>query len=152
MPAPSLTIRTAAAGDVHALRGIFRRAALSNHADRAALKNHPAALEWDPAPTLAGRTRVAVAGSLIVGFASIGPAAGVVELDDLFVDPRWMRRGVGTLLVHDVLTTARSLGATRVEVTASVHALAFYERMGFVMRGEVATMLGPAPRLVLELE
>ena len=57
------------------------------------------------------------------------------ELDDLFVDPDWMRRGIATALVLDALANAREQEVARIEVTANGHALAFYESVGFVSDG-----------------
>jgi GNAT superfamily N-acetyltransferase len=70
-----------------------------------------------------------------------------MELDDLFVDPNWMRQGAGRALVLDLVAAARNHGARRVEVTANEHALAFY-KIGFVSGNDVWTRFGPAPRML----
>src|SRR6185312_5437214 len=96
-----------------ALRDIYRRASLSNEGDRVTLLANPDALEF---PGLGGddrRTRVATADDRITGFATSVPAGDVIELDDLFVDPGWMRRGAGRALVADAVGIARELGAGR---------------------------------------
>jgi GNAT superfamily N-acetyltransferase len=130
---------------------VFRRASLSNEGDRGNLLAHPETLEW-AAPVGDGRTRVAVvADHRLVGFATTSPTADGVELDDLFVDPDWMGQGVGRALVEDLVTSARRNDCRRVTVTANEHAVAFYERTGFVRRGVVDTMFGPAPRMTMEL-
>lgn len=87
----------------------------------------------------------------IVGFATTSPTAEGLELDNLFVDPDWMRRGIGRALVEDVVSTARRQNPRRITVTANEHALAFYEHAGFVTRGTTETMFGPAPRMALEV-
>jgi N-acetylglutamate synthase-like GNAT family acetyltransferase len=53
------------------------------------------------------------------------------ELEDLFVDPDWMRRGIATKLVLDALANAREQGIARIDMTANGHALAFYKKVGF---------------------
>ena len=67
-----------------------------------------------------------------------------LELDDLFVDPDWMGRGIGRRLVLDVVDLARADGATRIDVEANPHALTFYRRVGFEGVGEVDTQFGTA--------
>jgi GNAT superfamily N-acetyltransferase len=75
----------------------------------------------------------------------------VLELEDLFVDPDWMRRGIGLALVADAVATGRARGAARIEVTANPHALAFYGQAGFVPSGSIETRFGPAARMRLEI-
>ena len=136
-------IRAAEPEDTAALRDLFRRSSLSNEGDRAALLAHPEALEFEAGE---GRTRVAVVDGRIVGFATL--VAG--ELEDLFVDPGWMRRGIGRALVLDAVAVVRASGLGRIEVTANDHALRFYEEMGFVREGTVETEFGPACRMYLD--
>jgi GNAT superfamily N-acetyltransferase len=98
-----------------------------------------------------GRTRAAVAGERIVGFATWLRAGDVFEIEDLFVDPERMRHGIGRALVLDLIAIARGQGIGRVEVTANRHALAFYEKAGFVVDHEVETTFGPAPRMHMDV-
>jgi GNAT superfamily N-acetyltransferase len=140
-------IRAAAPADVAALRDVFRRSSLSNEGDRANLQAHPDALELSALAVTEGRTRAAVADDSIVGFATWLDAGDGFEIEDLFVDPAWMRHGIGRALVLDLIAIARGRGVRRVEVTANQHALAFYESVGFAVSHEVATRFGPAPRM-----
>src|SRR5436305_13228902 len=130
-----------------ALRDVFRRSSLSNHGDRANLLAHPDALELSDLAVREGRTRTAVADGGIVGFATWLCTGDVVELEDLFVDPEWMGQGAGRALVQDLVAIARQRGARRIEGTANPHALAFYEKAGFVAGRAGETRLGPAPRV-----
>jgi GNAT superfamily N-acetyltransferase len=148
----SYQIRDALPGDAAAVSDVYRRSSLSNDGDRDRLLASPDSLVFDPASVREGRTRVALADGRIVGFATTSTVADVAELDDLFVDPDWMRRGVATQLVLDVEAVARSHGATRVEVTANDHALAFYLQVGFVAGGRVETEFGAGTRMRLDLE
>ena len=87
----------------------------------------------------------------IVGFASTRPTqAAVVELDDLFVEPAWMRRGVARTLMKSVAAQAVAEGVTRVEVTANEHALEFYLAVGFIPDGPADTEFGPGLRMHLD--
>ena len=142
-----LIIRQAVPADMDVLRSLFRRSSLSNEGDRATLQANPDVLELSDVAIAEGRTRVATADGRIVGFVSTRASGDVVELDDLFVEPDWMRRGIGNQLVFDVVETARRRGASRLEVTANPHALAFYEFAAFVFDRDVQTRFGPAPRM-----
>lgn len=140
-----ISIRAAAASDLAALREIFGRAAVSNSADRLALQARPDLLIFDEAALLDGRIRVAIGPDVhAVGFASTVIRGEVAELDALFVDPAWTRRGIGRRLVEDAIALARHWDITRIEVTANPAAVAFYAGLGFVCDGTVETELGQA--------
>jgi len=124
---PNVLIRDAVPGDMTALRAVFRRSSLSNDGDRPNLLAHPEVLELPDRAVREGRTRAAVADGDVVGFASWLGAGDAVEIEDLFVDPEWMRQGIGRALVLDLIAIACGRGIRRVEVTANQHALAFYE-------------------------
>jgi len=145
-------IRHAAPLDLASLKGLFRRSALAHEDGRDALLAHPEALEfWFPKEG-EWACRVAVLASrTIVGFATSLFGESVVELEDLFVEPEWMRRGVGRLLIEDATALARSRGRRRLEVTANPHALAFYEKTGFITDHPVATPLGDGLRMHLDV-
>ena len=146
-----VVLRDAVPGDLTALSDVFRRSSLSNDGDRPHLLAHPEVLELPDLAIREGRTRAAVVGGDIVGFASWLGTGDEFEIEDLFVDPGWMRRGIGRALVRDLIALARGRGIGRVEVTANRHALAFYESAGFVVFREDTTRFGPAPRMRLDL-
>ena len=148
---PTSAIRFARPSDVEALRDLFRRSSLTNDGDRDTLLANPDVLEFDDAPVREQRTRVAVVGERIVGFSTIRDVDDYLELDDLFVDPNWMRRGVGTELVVDLVAIARSRNIARIEVTANEHARAFYEAAKFAFDGVTETRFGPALRMHLDV-
>jgi GNAT superfamily N-acetyltransferase/predicted ester cyclase len=148
---PEVVVRAAAAADVAALRGVFRRASLDNAGDREVLLANPEVLVWSGEEIAGGRVRVAVEDGTVVGFATTVPVDGGLELEDLFVEPDRMRRGVGRRLVRDVLAAARAEGVEHVWVTANPHAMAFYTAVGFVPDGSAPTRFGPAPRLRLDV-
>ena len=145
-----MTIRTATEADTPRLQEVFRRAALSNEGDRELIADHPEFLEWSGERVAAGHTRIAVdRNSRILGFASIAPSEepGTVEVEDLFVEPDAMRQGVGRVLVEDLVGRAREAGLGSVVVVANHHARAFYERVGFIIDGEVTVTGGTALRM-----
>jgi GNAT superfamily N-acetyltransferase len=139
----SFLIRDAMKDDLPRLDSVFRRSALSNEGDRAALLERPEALTL-PATSLSGR-RVRVVTTerdLIVGFASTVTDDDFLELVDLFTDPEWMRRGVAAMLVDDVVAFAATIGIGRISVVENPHASGFYRRVGFVAESLAPTDFG----------
>jgi GNAT superfamily N-acetyltransferase len=65
-----------------------------------------------------------------VGWAALIPSGETGWLEDLWVEPQWIGRGIGRLLFEHVLDRARALGASRLEWEAEPNARGFYERMG----------------------
>src|SRR3954462_5869754 len=116
----TFSVRDAVAGDEPALGRMFRRASLSNAGDRDALLAHPEALTLPDDVLASGRTRVATsAAGTVVGFARTRPPdRGVLELDDLFVDPDAMGRGVARQLLLRIVAEAASEDVVRIDVTA----------------------------------
>lgn len=165
---PGLAIRTALAADLPALQQVYRAASLSNSGDAPMLLARPEFLVFTGDGIAAGRTLVAVARpsgrDRVVGFATVAApddayrcseqrrAPGrLLELEDLFVDPDWRRRGVARRLVRQVVDAARDAGHRRLWVTGNVHALAFYLAVGFVYVEQVPTELGIGLRMSLDL-
>jgi GNAT superfamily N-acetyltransferase len=146
-----LVVRAAVAGDVAALQGVFRRASLHNAGDRDVLLAHPEVLVWSGEAIAGGRVRVAVEDGAVVGFATTVPIDGGLELEDLFVAPERMRRGIARRLIEDLLELARTEAVEHVWVTANPHAMAFYTAVGFLPDGTAPTRFGPAPRLRLDV-
>jgi GNAT superfamily N-acetyltransferase len=142
----SWTIRSAVPADLPMLSEIYRAASLANPRDEQALLAHPDALVLGDQSISEGRMRVALgADGLIVGFATPLFRDDVMEIEDLFVEPRWQRRGIARRLVEDLIANAHRRGVRRAEVVANPHAVAFYQRVGFVQDGETRTRFGPAP-------
>ncbi|HVH52458.1 MAG TPA: GNAT family N-acetyltransferase [Gaiellaceae bacterium] len=65
-----------------------------------------------------------------VAWASVIPQGDLCVLEDLWVDPPAMGRGVGTKLFQRAAEHARMLGATRMEWEAEPNAVGFYEKLG----------------------
>ncbi len=66
------------------------------------------------------------------GWAAVVPRGEVAWLDDLWVEPAAMGRGLGRELFERAAAAARAAGCVRMEWEAEPHALGFYERMGAV--------------------
>jgi GNAT superfamily N-acetyltransferase len=144
-------IRLGTSADLAAASGVYRRASLSNAGDRDNLLAHPQYLVLGPEGLAEGRTHVAEEDGILVGFATWVQTAGPMELEDLFVDPGYMRRGIATALVSRIAAVLLARGTERLEVTANPHALEFYRAAGFIDCGVAETDFGAAPRMVLAL-
>jgi GNAT superfamily N-acetyltransferase len=144
-------IRLGVPADLSAASGVYRSASLSNARDRDNLLAHPEHLVLGPEGLAEGRTYVADEEGSVVGFATWVEAGGIFELEDLFVDPGWRRRGIAMALVNRIAQVLRARGAERLEVTANPHALGFYRAAGFIDCGVADTDFGAAPRMVLAI-
>ena len=152
MAVTSLQTREADLGDVAAIQRIFTSASLSNEGDRPHLEANPDALVFAADSVREGRTQVAeLDGSTVVGFVTTEVRPDAVELVDLFVDPKWMRHGVGRELVLSTVSAARRHGSTAISVIANGHAIKFYESVGFVLDHTVQTQFGPGFRMHLDV-
>jgi GNAT superfamily N-acetyltransferase len=84
-----------------------------------------------------GQTLVAVCEDRIVGTGTVFPVGdGAAEIKRMSVDPSHRRRGVGQLLVAELVATARSWGLRRLVLETSAHwddVVDFYLACGFVI-------------------
>ena len=146
-------IRIGTLADLPGAASVFRRASLSNGGDRDNLLAHPEYLILGPEGLAEGRTYVAEEDGSVVGFATwAAGAGGVTELEDLFVDPDWRRRGIAAALVSQIVDVLRAQGVRCLEVTANPHAEGFYTAAGFVDCGVAETDFGAAPRKRLSFD
>src|ERR1700685_2092500 len=104
-------IRIGLPADLPAALDVYRSASLSNAGDRDHLLAHPGYLILGPHGLAEGRTHVAEQDGSLVGFATWAQAGRVFELEDLFVDPGWTRRGIATALVAAIADAVRERGA-----------------------------------------
>ncbi len=99
-------------------------------------------------------TCAAVESGTIVGFYALSRDGERFELEHCWVDPTFMRRGVGTALFAHALDTVRALGGVRLTIASDPNAEGFYRRMGARRVGEVPSRLRGRmlPLLSIELE
>jgi GNAT superfamily N-acetyltransferase len=140
-------IRRATPGDLPILSAIFRRASWSNEGDRALLTDHPEFLELGDTAVREGRTQLAVVGGRPVGFVTLLETSSAAEVEDLFVDPDFMRQGIGRALVDAIAAVAAEGGWRQIEVDANPHAQEFYAKAGFVPAGPAALEHGEGTRM-----
>ena len=148
-------IRLGTSADLPACSDVYRRASLSNAGDRDNLLAHPEYLILGPEGLAEGRMYVAEEDGSVVGFATwawAAQAGGAIELEDLFVDPDWRRRGIATALVAHIVDVLRARSVRCLEVTANPHADAFYSVAGFTDCGVAETAFGPSPRKRLTID
>jgi putative acetyltransferase len=74
------------------------------------------------------RPFVAVAGSEISGFLELDPDG---HIDCAYINPKYKRKGIMTLLVKHAIDTCFSLNINRVYVDASICAKPMFEKIGF---------------------
>jgi GNAT superfamily N-acetyltransferase len=141
-----MRIRPARPDEREALVELQRRASLALGEHREQLEAHPYAIDL-PAEQLAlGQVQVAEEDGQIVGFSAVIASEVGAELDGLFVEPNYWRRGIGRALVDHAIHQSRRNGLT-LAVTAGLAARAFYEKCGFVVEGDAQTRFGPALRM-----
>jgi GNAT superfamily N-acetyltransferase len=89
----------------------------------------------------------------VAGYASLlPPNDGVCELDDLWIDPPFIGRGIGSLLFAHAVERAKDRGATAVRWEAEPNAVGFYERLGASVVGSATGSWGrELPVMRLEL-
>lgn len=110
------------------------------------LEAHPDALGVSSDAIADRRVRVAIdARGEILGFCVVADGGGgVCILDDLFVEPEVMRRGVGRALVEDAAATAFAGGYREMTVVVHPRNFPFYETLGFAAAEPAETRFGPA--------
>lgn len=146
-----MLIRAGFLDDLPAMAAVFRRTVLTNQEDLDLLSEHPELTVLKPPPE-DDVVLVAEASGRLVGFAAaraLGDDAFTVT--DLFVDPDYMRSGIGRALLDAVVAIATRSGRTRIEVEANRHAAKFYGRLGFVAVQEVQLEFGTASWMVMSL-
>lgn len=72
----------------------------------------------------------------VLGVARLSLTGEVAVLEDLWIEPAAMGRGLGRRLWEDAVERARRAGAIAIELDADPYAKPFYDRMGAVQVGE----------------
>ncbi len=97
------------------------------------------ALTITPDYIAANPVYAAVVDARIVGFYSINGAGEKLLLENLWVLPEMLGRGIGRALVGDAVARAKKSGAKRIEIESDPNAEGFYLRMGARRSGERVT-------------
>jgi len=96
---------------------------------------------YDESPSASNALQLlARAGANAVGTARLlldAPAGDAVHLGRVAVLAEWRRRGVGNALMERLHAEAAARGYSRIEISAQLHAIPFYERLGYIAGGPV---------------
>jgi GNAT superfamily N-acetyltransferase len=97
---------------------------------------------------------VAEAHGRAIAWAAFIPRGEVMWLDDLWVEPEWIGKGVGSLLFHRIVERARARGGTRLEWQAELNSIGFYEKVGgrYLRDGEPTSWGRILPIMGFDLE
>ena len=127
---PPIRIREGRAGEFERLREIAVAAKAHWGYELAQVREWAATGAFDPDSLSARLVYVAERESEPIGWAALVPRGTVGWLEDLWVEPAWIGRGVGRMLFEHVAESARRLGARRLEWEVEPNARGFYERVG----------------------
>jgi GNAT superfamily N-acetyltransferase len=132
------SIRGAEAGDEPRLREIAGAAKAHWGYDAERVAGWAARLELADG----AETWVAIVGDAVVAWAALVPGPSVCILDDLWVEPPFIGRGIGSALFRHAAYRARRLGANWLQWEAEPDAVGFYEKLGAVRVGETLSSWG----------
>lgn len=76
----------------------------------------------------------------------------IIILDNLFIDPEFMGKGYGKLLLDDAIKKVRNMGYKSTKLEADPNAECFYHRFGFVTTGQAETSIPGRFLPIMELE
>jgi predicted N-acetyltransferase YhbS len=108
---------------------------------------------WAASIALQGEIEVAEEDGTVVGWSAILPGEdGAYVLEDLWVVPECMGRGIGAELFRGAADRARELGASALEWGSEPNAVGFYERAGARVVGRhLSEWNGMTPLMRLDL-
>jgi molybdenum cofactor cytidylyltransferase len=138
--APHLEIREAVASEAQLLSALVLEAKAHWRYDAETIESWREQLRISGADLVSRPAFVGTIDGQVAGFYSLVPSAQSWELDNLWVAPRFMRRGLGRALLDHALEVAFRGGASSVTVDADPNAESFYLSCGGTRSGEV-----PAP-------
>lgn len=113
---------------------------------------------WTPSLTISpdyiskNETWMAIVGSTPVGFYSFCRDDEFLWLDNLWVLPDAMGKGIGKKLFQHAVERSRVLGASVLKIEADPNAQSFYEKMGARKVGEHHSEIDGQPRILPIME
>ena len=97
---------------------------------------------------------VAVMNEMPIGFYTLQEKDGTASIENLWVSPQYIGKGVGRALFLHAVELSRQRGNTTLQLEADPNAVPFYERMGMQQIGEYQYELEGQPRTlpIMEME
>jgi putative acetyltransferase len=140
----AVSIRPATPSDLVRVAEIHRDSVLalcSGHYDAAELAEWTSVLRPEAYALLLSLREmyVAEADGELVGFGVLGPADALIHAT--YVTPGAARRGVGRALIARMEEAARGRGCGELHLNATLNAVSFYERLGYVRGADAKNRL-----------
>lgn len=79
----------------------------------------------------------------VIGFFALKQVSGENRLDHLWIDPRFINKGIGRILFAEAVFAAKSIGWTGFRIAADPYAESFYLKMGATKIGAVQSKVKP---------
>lgn len=134
-PSSTITLRAAAASDAADVADVYWRSRTELVACAPVTHTFEEVREWIADLLIpSGEVVVALIADRLVGLSATSSAYGIMWLDQLYVDPTCVGRGVGSALLDEAV--ARASEHTTVQLYTFSHnarARAFYDRHGFAV-------------------
>src|SRR5207248_6622164 len=133
-------IRPAEEDEGERLRAIAVAAKASWGYDLERVREWAAMGDFSPAGIRQKHVFVASVGKNAVGWGAAIRRGDVLWLDDLWIEPAWMGKDIGSRLFQHAADLGRRWGTARMEWEAEPNAVAFYEKMGgrYLRDGELS--------------
>jgi GNAT superfamily N-acetyltransferase len=126
-----IAVRPARRGEAASLTALCLRSKAHWGYDAAFMRLCVPALTVREEDIAAGRVLVAAEGEgTPLALVSVLGEGETVDLQEMFVDPPAIGRGLGRTMFDAAAALARELGARRLTILADINAAPFYERMG----------------------
>jgi len=147
-------IRTARAEEAADLRELAHRSKAHWPYSAEFLASVRPLLRLEPEDVERDAVRLLEIDGVVAGWHRVSLQDRHAELEDLWLEPRFIGIGHGRVLFEDAVRVARDAGATALEWDAEPFAVGFYAAMGGALIGEVPSAAQPGrtlPRMRLEL-
>lgn len=95
---------------------------------------------------------VAVEGEKSIAFYTLEDKNGIAWLENLWVLPEYIGKGIGKDLFFHAVTLARGRGYKILQLEADPNAMGFYEKMGMKKIGERQSEVDGSPRILPIME
>jgi ribosomal protein S18 acetylase RimI-like enzyme len=109
-------------------------------------------LTFGPEYFVENESRVAVVGETPIGFYTLQEKNGNAWIEDLWVLPEYIGKGIGRMLFLHAADLSRQRGYKTLQLESDPNAIGFYEKMGLYKIGERHSEVGGYPRILPIME